>query len=660
MNNLIEVFGGQFVPQSPTPIDKYTQFLNAVTDAGIVPPTDVQFDGKLHRFCSSGKNGNNGWYVLFDGLVSAGSFGCWRLGISQNFKADIGRELSPVESMNCAKRFAEAKAMREAEQSAKHESAAITAQTIWDSRHAASAEHPYLMRKGIAPNGVGIATDGRLICPIYIDAELTSIQYIAADGNKMFLKGGQIGGGWWHLGDLSLDTIYIAEGFATAASIYEATGKPCVIAYSATNLSAVAKSVRALLGPLRSICIVGDNDESGTGEREGKKAADIIDAKFILSPIGDANDYVQSGGDLNLLLNPPIVNNNYLIPADEFCLSQAPIKWMIKDWVQSDALVMVHGPSGGGKTFVVLDWMMRIASDVQTWCSKKVNHGHVVYLAGEGHNGLRGRIAAWKKHHGVPQLNMWISKAGCDLNTPHGYTLAKEAIQSLNIKPTIIVVDTLHRFMYGDENSAQDAKTMLDSCAGLMSEFKCSVLLVHHTGVSEEAQHRARGSSAWRGALDIEVSIVPGDKDKPLEIIQRKSKDTELAKPVFMSILPVELDWIDADGMKVTSAIVIEEDAPVRPQKEKGGVLPAQKRIEAAIMEAPKIVENRVIVDDKAWNNSFEKDENGHVTKAGRKMKHKDKVTLIDSGYLKEEGGVLYYENDAIILIVKSILKDAN
>ena len=51
---------------------------------------------------------------------------------------------------------------------------------------------------------------------------------------------------------------------------------------------------------------------------------------------------------------------------------------------------------------------------------------------------------------------------------------------------------------------------MLNACNGLMKEFDCSVLLVHHTGVSEEAQHRARGSSAWRGALDVEISVVPG------------------------------------------------------------------------------------------------------------------------------------------------------
>ena len=121
-----------------------------------------------------------------------------------------------------------------------------------------------------------------------------------------------------------------------------------------------------------------------------------------------------------------------------------------------------------------------------------------------------------------------------------------ESVRALKIKPNVITVDTLHRFMAGDENSAQDAKTMLDACAALMLEFSCTVILVHHTGVSEEAQHRARGSSAWRGALDIEISIVPSKPDKPMEIVQRKSKDAEMAQTVYVELEPVAIPgWLE-------------------------------------------------------------------------------------------------------------------
>ena len=266
--------------------------------------------------------------------------------------------------------------------------------------------------------------------------------------------------------------------------------------------------MRELHGQGQDIVIVADNDASGVGQKYAEQACAKHGARMIMPPIsGDANDYVQAGNDLAGLINPP--KNEWLIPADAFCAQPAPISWRIKNWVQDQALIMVHGPSGGGKTFVVLDWCLSMASGKPEWAGHKVKPGAVVYLAGEGHHGLRSRVAAWKHHHQAGSLNMWLSKDGCDLNTAEGYQRVSENMKALPNAPAVIVVDTLHRFLLGDENSAQDAKTMLDACNGLMREFNCSVILVHHTGVSDEAQHRARGSSAWRGALDIEVSIVP-------------------------------------------------------------------------------------------------------------------------------------------------------
>ena len=197
------------------------------------------------------------------------------------------------------------------------------------------------------------------------------------------------------------------------------------------------------------------------------------------------------------------------------------------------------------------------------WAGHKVKPGNVIYLAGEGHHGLRGRVAAWKHEHSAEKLNMWLSRDGCDLNTADGYLRVTKSIEKLDSKPDLIVVDTLHRFLLGDENSAQDAKTMLDACNALMREFSCSVLLVHHTGVSDEAQHRARGSSAWRGALDIEISIIPAKKDAPMQIVQRKSKDAELSPDIYASLKSVDIPgWFDEDGEQVSSAVIQIEQAP--------------------------------------------------------------------------------------------------
>jgi putative DNA primase/helicase len=168
---------------------------------------------------------------------------------------------------------------------------------------------------------------------------------------------------------------------------------------------------------------------------------------------------------------------------------------------------------------------------------------------------------------------MWLSRHGLDLNTPQGYQKTVDAIRALPSVPEIIVVDTLHRFLDGDENSASDAKSMLDACGAMIHEFDCSVILVHHTGVSVEAQHRARGSSAWRGALDIEISVIPGET---IEINQRKSKDAEEAQSVFVELQSVPIKgWLDEDGDQVSSAVLAEGQEPVKAKKDS----PIQKQM---------------------------------------------------------------------------------
>ena len=588
MVDITDIFGGPWEPPAPTTLSPEIQLRDAIMESGMVPPKEIILDGKLHRFSSGtkgapGHGDKPGWYIAFGDGIPAGRFGCWRSGIESTWRADIGRRLSQPEEMAHARRMAEAKALRDAETAKKQEIAANTVETIWIECGPASPDHPYLKAKGIKTHGARVTGDGRLIVPLFDQAgNLSSLQYIAADGGKLYHSGAQTGSRFWQVGTTDEPgTLYVAEGFATAATIHEVTNRPCVVAYSASNLLPVTGILREIHGAAQDIVIVADHDASGVGQRYAEQASAKHGARMVMPPEpGDANDYKQAGHDLAALLSPP--KDDWLIPADDFCSQPSPISWLVKRWVQDKALVMVHGPSGGGKTFVVLDWCLRMAGAVPEWATLKVRPGTVVYLAGEGHHGLRGRVAAWKVHNQSGPLSMWLSRDGCDLNTPAGYMRVVDNVRALPKRPSIIVVDTLHRFLLGDENSAQDAKTMLDACGALMAEFNCSVLLVHHTGVSDEAQHRARGSSAWRGALDIEISIVPGKDGGPIQIVQRKSKDAELAEPVWAELTSVTIPgWVDEDGQPVTSAVVSLTEAPVAAKKE-NKVDTLRKQFEAA------------------------------------------------------------------------------
>lgn len=589
MADLRNILGGNWTPPAEKQIDPpEIQLINAMLSIGITPPDRILMDGKIHRF-RSGTNGKQsgdktGWYVAFNDGVPAGRFGCWRAGLEHSFRADIGREISAAEEMAIARRLSEARAKREEEQRKTQEAAAISIESIWSSCGHASNEHPYLKRKGVQAHGSRVTGDGRLIVPLFSkDGELASLQYIDNDGGKLYHSGAATKGLSWMIGEyVEGKAVYLAEGFATAATIHEATNLPCVAAYTASNLLPVTEMLYQQFGQSLELIIVADNDESGIGQKYADQASAKFGARVIMPPVkGDANDYAQSGHDILDLLIPK-VDQSWLVQADDFSSQPAPISWIIKGWIQSEALIMVHGPSGGGKTFCVLDMCLSVASSKKEWANHRVTNGPVVYLAGEGHHGLRGRIAAWKIKNNEKKLNMWLSKTGCDLNQTEGYRKAVDSIRAIKDKPKIIIVDTLHRFLNGDENSAQDAKTMLDACAALMNEFKCSVLLVHHTGVSGDAQHRARGSSAWRGALDIEISVIPQSEEDPIQIVQRKSKDAELAQDIYAKLESVEIDdWIDEDGEQVTSAVLsITEEKPKEKAKKESKLESFRKQFE--------------------------------------------------------------------------------
>lgn len=619
MADVTAIFGGPIRAQdldAQAVVDPpAVQLRSAMIAAGLTPPDRLILDGQLHRFATRDRGGDDaGWYVAHEDEIPAGCYGDWRSGEARSWRADVGRTLTMAETMRHEVRMREMRQMREIAQADKHAAAAESAASIWAAATPAPDDHSYLAAKRVRGEGVRVGADGRLITPVYVGGVLTSLQMIDADGGKKFLPGGSVRGGSWTIGDTAgARTVYLCEGVATGLSIREATGVPVVVAYSAGNLLPAARALREAVGATCEVVVVADHDRPDkqgrtAGQDAGRVAADAIGGRLVIPPDpGDANDYAAAGGDLRALLAPEPPKAPYLIPVAEFIASQQAVSWLIKRWIPAQSLWMIHGPSGSGKTFLTLDIALSIATGAAEWCGCRVHLGPVVYLAGEGHQGLRSRIAAWHARRQVEPGEFWVSRAGVDLNTPQGYLQVTAALDTLPVRPVLIVVDTLHRFLSGDENSAQDAKTMLDACASLTADYGCSVALVHHTGVAEDQQHRARGSSAWRGALDAELSVTPAAAPgQPITLTQRKQKDAELASPMGFVLLPTPLDWVDEDGEQVVSAVADPVDpgevAEAVGKREGRALAAARQRFESALIAHGRVVGSAVILEDSAWN----------------------------------------------------------
>jgi putative DNA primase/helicase len=257
---------------------RLADFEKAMRARGILIPRDgIKTDGQLHR-CDVEAKGNSGkgdaGYILFDDGIPAGGFLNWRDGQGwQDWHAEPDRELSVAERNKLKQQAAEARRQRKEDEQRRHAEAAKKAAAIRDRAAVAVNGHPYLAKKHVEPHGTRLYC-GKLIVPVRdLDgALLHSLQFIDADGGKRFLTGGRKAGCCYCIGDMGdSGIIVIAEGFATAATVHEATGYVAIAAFDAGNLPAVAKAVRGRY-PAARIIIAADDDYRTPGNPGRTKA----------------------------------------------------------------------------------------------------------------------------------------------------------------------------------------------------------------------------------------------------------------------------------------------------------------------------------------------------------------------------------------------------
>lgn len=376
-------------PHPPTQNDCFIeQFRDAMHNAGIHIQEPIIADGEIHRFHIKGdKTGTlNGWYVLdLDGDFAFGAFGHWVGDIKHNWHSKKGRSLSVYEQRTIDCKLKEAAQLREQEKQRKTAAAEKEAQAIHsgllDAQH-----HPYLERKSVkAHAGTKVSEDGGFVIPIISsDDKITSLQTVYANGGKRFMKDGRIKSCYFPIGTPS-DTLYICEGYATAASIHEAMGGFVIVAFNSGNLKDVALVMREKY-PSADITICADNDirhPENIGLKKAEEAAILIDAHvaFPEFPVGsqgtDFNDLHQEfrlEAVKEAIAQKDLISQEWLDPED-IRLELLPIQPfnaenllppMLRDWVMDIAFRMSCPPD-----FVATAAIVSLGSVIGAGCSIK-------------------------------------------------------------------------------------------------------------------------------------------------------------------------------------------------------------------------------------------------------------------------------------------------
>ena len=273
-------------------MDANIEFHNAIISHGWNPGS-IYSDGEIHRFDIDRRRDKAGWYWF---IGKAGAYGSWK---GEKYDWTLNGETWDVAKKTefKAKMQAVEKDRATAKQKAKKR-----AEFIWQKATEADQKHPYLLTKGVKPHGI-LQYKGALVVPARnADGAIESIQFISGTGDKRFLKDGHIQGNYFEIP--GTDQRILCEGYATGASIHEATDATGIIAFNAGNLKSVAEKIRAKY-PGRSLVICADNDQwttkpDGTPWNPGKEKALSIGWKFNLKvAIPDFPDVENRPTDFN-------------------------------------------------------------------------------------------------------------------------------------------------------------------------------------------------------------------------------------------------------------------------------------------------------------------------------------------------------------------------
>ena len=274
-------------------------FREFATERGYELPQSIE-PGRRFRFSTNGKKGDlAGWGILFpDG--QGGVVGDWRTGSQEIWQAKRDRAFTPEERRQLMEKIEREKQAAETIRLQEERQAAERAASIWSKAQAAPQDHAYLKAKGVQSQGVrlyrgplavsGMRCDGALVLPVRdASGSIQSVEFISPNGEKRFLPAARKAGGYFGIGKPE-GTLCICEGFATGASIHEATGHAVAVAFDAGNLLSVAKALREKFPQVRMI-LCADRDESGTGQRHAEEAAKACGGYIVLPDVTEGSDF---------------------------------------------------------------------------------------------------------------------------------------------------------------------------------------------------------------------------------------------------------------------------------------------------------------------------------------------------------------------------------
>ena len=198
-----------------------------------------------------------------------------------------------------------------------------------------------------------------------------------------------------------------------------------------------------------------------------------------------------------------------------------PTSWAIENFLPVDGNVLLYGPGNTGKTFLALDWALRLGMGWD-WFGIPVKQSRVLYAYGEGWSDLPVRVQAWKEGNAVKQLpEDSVAFIGVeepipslrwapDKSMPPSIERLLETVNIFN--PDFLVLDPIQELFAGlDNNSDREVQKVFELRA-LLRQMGCGVIFIHHMRKEGDTY---RGATTWRDLADVGLALTAPSSEDP-------------------------------------------------------------------------------------------------------------------------------------------------
>lgn len=590
--NLARIFPGGFNPSLYMHRERaatQADFLAAMHSAGLVTDHIVP-DGGIHRVKDGQeRDGKSGWYVFFqDAEFSAGAFGSWKGDWKQTWCSVEQAELEPEQRQKLDRQMQLARERREQARREEVEAARKRVQFLLGKARTADESHPYLKAKGIQGFGALETDAAKLLIPV-MDSQgvIHGAQFIHTDGTKRFQTGTTKKGHFFPIGVPS-DRIWICEGYATAASIHEATGQMAIVAFDCGNLRPVGESIRKAY-PHAKITFAADNDhgsQDNPGITKAQAAATKLGADIVYpDPIDgrqatDWNDYHQANG-IQALASALDLDSQLAIYSASTAEGRAipPVEWALQGWVPKGEVTLLYAVGGAGKSFLMMDLMIHTALGLPFMGIQTSQGGALGYFCEEDRNELDRRVQRIMKKEGLNKRwkelnNMMLWPRAGENNIlmtfdREGIGSETQALRDLRDqvdkhRPELVVVDTAADVFAGNENDRNQVNQFVKRALfSIAKDFDCAVLLNAHPSKTGSADGGSKdsGSTAWHNSCRSRM-FLGRDEDSGMLILEHlKSNRGQTQDPIAMFWQDdVLLPMVDSSGA-INSMVERRENA---------------------------------------------------------------------------------------------------